>query len=247
MDAVSLYGVITGAALEILGIVLLWTRQRMGSHSVVAKSGIGIPAPRASPLPACTGELDVTRPARKTTSPERSAALPDWLHQSDAGSGKCIGLDNRSEHSATPRAVPRKVDAHLFMAWLNAGLKDGSIRVNEARAPVHFVEQGMLLVSPRIFREYANSHGDRLSASAVKSGAGDVDAARWIQRRVLRARWHLPGMDGTNFSSYRVMLGAQGERRLSGVLIFNPERFVSPVPPANPLLIPYVPEDELRS
>lgn len=133
------------------------------------------------------------------------------------------------------------------MAWLNAGLNDGIIRVNEARAPVHFVEQGMLLVSPRIFREYANSHGDRLSASAVKSGAGDADAARWIQRRVLRARWHLPGTDGTNFSSYRVMLGGKGEGRLSGVLIFNPERFVNPVPPANPLLIPYVPEDELRS
>ena len=39
--------------------------------------------------------------------------------------------------------------------WLADGLADGSIVVNQSGAPVHFVAQGMLLVSPAIFRDYA--------------------------------------------------------------------------------------------
>lgn len=247
MDAVGLGGAFTGATLVNLGIVLLWVRQRMGGHPTSANPAIHIPAPRAILLPALTGELDVTRPLRKPTSPERSAALPDWLHQSDAGSeaGKDRDSERGAEGAATPRAVPGNADARLFMLWLNSGLNDRSIRVNEARAPVHFVEEGMLLVSPRIFRERANSHRDSLGVPAAAGGDGGADAAQRIQRSVLRARWHLRGMDGTNFRSYRVMVGGKGEGRLSGVLIPNPERFVSAVPPVNPLLIPFFPENEV--
>ena len=246
MDAVGLGGVFTGATLVNLGIVLLWVRRRMGGHPTNANPAIPIPAPRAILLPALTGELDVTRPLRKPTSPERTAALPDWLHQSDAGSEAGTERDSErgAEDAAVPRAVPGNADAHLFMAWLDSGLTDGSIRVNQARAPVHFVEEGMLLVSPRIFREYANSQRDSLGVPAAQEGAGGVDAAQRIQRSVLRTRWHLRGNDGTNFRSYRVMLGGKGEGRLSGVLIPNPERFMSAVPPVNPLLIPLFPENE---
>ena len=46
-------------------------------------------------------------------------------------------------------------DGRHFWMWLAAGLADGSITVNQSGAPVHFVSQGMLLVSPAIFRDYA--------------------------------------------------------------------------------------------
>ena len=46
-------------------------------------------------------------------------------------------------------------DGRHFWMWLAAGLADGSIAVNQSGAPVHFVAQGMLLVSPAIFRDYA--------------------------------------------------------------------------------------------
>lgn len=41
------------------------------------------------------------------------------------------------------------------MAWLKEGLGDGTLPANRAGALVHFVDEGMLLVSPRIFREFA--------------------------------------------------------------------------------------------
>lgn len=42
-----------------------------------------------------------------------------------------------------------------FLNWLSAGLADGSIGVNQNQSVVHFIDQGMLLVSPAIFRDYA--------------------------------------------------------------------------------------------
>ena len=244
IDTLGIGGAITGATLVNLGIVLLWVNQRMGVSPTTANEGMQIPAARANPLPVFTGEPDVTRPVRETISPGRSAALPDWLHQSDTSSEEDKDRERGSEDALTPRAVTRNADAHRFMAWLNSGLNDGSIHINEARAPVHFVEEGMLLVSPRIFRDYAKSQKEIAGVPAAGENARGTDVARWIQRRVQRARWHVRGNDGSNFTSYRVMLGDKGEGRLSGVLIPNPERFVSPVPPDNPLLTPFFPDNE---
>ncbi|HFB2454416.1 TPA: MobH family relaxase [Neisseria gonorrhoeae] len=42
-----------------------------------------------------------------------------------------------------------------FLRWLADGLGDGSIAVNRSGATVHFIEQGMLLVTPTVFRDYA--------------------------------------------------------------------------------------------
>jgi hypothetical protein len=247
MDALGLGGALTGATLVNLGIMLLWVRWRVGVRTTIAHPGIGLPVPRMNPLPVFSGELDVMRPVRKPISPERNAALPDWMHQSDAGPDECkdSGRERRTEDITSPRDVAVNADAHRFMAWINSGLNDGSIRVNESHAPVHFVEEGMLLVSPRIFRDYANKQCVSFCAPAENDSARRADTARWIQRRVLLARWHVRGNDGTNFRSYRVMLGGKGEGRLYGVLIPSPERFVSPVLPANPLLIPFVPENEV--
>ncbi|ENS7363817.1 DNA-binding domain-containing protein [Neisseria gonorrhoeae] len=43
-----------------------------------------------------------------------------------------------------------------FLRWLADGLGDGSIAVNRSGATVHFIEQGMLLVTPAVFRDYAD-------------------------------------------------------------------------------------------
>ncbi|EMU4097771.1 TraI domain-containing protein, partial [Neisseria gonorrhoeae] len=40
-----------------------------------------------------------------------------------------------------------------FLRWLADGLGDGSIAVNRSGATVHFIEQGMLLVTPAVFRD----------------------------------------------------------------------------------------------
>ncbi len=79
--------------------------------------------------------------------------------------------------------------ARRFMGWLQQGLCDGTLRVNLAGAPVHFVDEGMLLVSPRIFREFAKHLGENSGRPA--NAPGEPDIGKSIQRQVLRAGWHL--------------------------------------------------------
>ncbi|MBE0624601.1 MAG: TraI domain-containing protein [Burkholderiales bacterium] len=126
--------------------------------------------------------------------------------------------------------------ARRFMAWLQQGLADGDLRVNEAGALVHFVTEGMLLVSPRIFREFAMRFGEEGDGGPAHAPA-EQDIGKFIQRQVLRADWHLRADKGVNILSYQVMRGERAVSRLSGVVIRDPARFVKPVPPINPLLV----------
>lgn len=126
--------------------------------------------------------------------------------------------------------------ARRFIGWLQQGLSDGTLRVNEAGALVHFVDEGMLLVSPRIFREFAKRFGEDGSGCGPRITADELDIGKSIQRQLLRAGWHLRADKGVNILTYQVMRGNRAVSRLSGVVIRNPARFVNPVPLVNPVL-----------
>lgn len=132
--------------------------------------------------------------------------------------------------------------ARRFIEWVQRGLSGGTLRVNVAGALVHFVDGGMLLVSPRIFREFVDRHGTLDHGGALVGAASEPDIGLFIQRQVLRAGWHLRTDQGVNFLSYQVMRGKRAVSRLSGVLIPDPERFIDPLPPVNPLLVRLVVE-----
>jgi hypothetical protein len=126
--------------------------------------------------------------------------------------------------------------ARRFIGWVQQGLSEGTLRVNEAGALVHFVKEGMLLVSPRIFREFAKRFGEDGNRGPANA-PGEPDIGKLIQRQVLRAGWHLRADKGINILTFQVMHGDRAVSRLSGVVIRNPARFVNPVPPINPLLV----------
>jgi hypothetical protein len=126
--------------------------------------------------------------------------------------------------------------ARRFIAWLRQGLGDGTLLANRAGAFVHFVDEGMLLVSPRIFREFAKRLTED-GESAEPNASGDADIGKVIQRQVLRAGWHVQADRGVNILTYQIMRGDRPASRLSGVVIPDPGRFIEAVPPANPLLV----------
>ncbi len=124
--------------------------------------------------------------------------------------------------------------AMRFMGWVQEGLASGELRFNESGALVHFVPEGMLLVSPRIFREFAKVHSEDGRGAAE---AGDeAQVGKGIQRQLLRAAWHVRADKGVNILTYQVVRGGRKISQLSGVVIEGPGRFVNPVPPANPVL-----------
>jgi hypothetical protein len=135
----------------------------------------------------------------------------------------------------TPEAAKR------FIAWVQRGLADGSMAYNETGAMVHFVDAGMLLVSPRIFKEFAALFGE--AGDGIPSDRSADKLGFGIQREVIRAGWHHYGPKKSNVLKYHVKRrnGTAGIV-LSGMVIRSPERFVNPVPVTNVMLIPVVEE-----
>lgn len=130
------------------------------------------------------------------------------------------------------RRVEPSPKALGFMRWLQQGLASREIKYNEASAPVHFTTEGMALVSPLIFKLYACELGPEAEADAV---------GLQIQREVIKAGWHrmnaVQGSGRVNILRYEVLgRGGTPVGKLSAVVLASPERWVLPVPPANPVL-----------
>jgi hypothetical protein len=119
------------------------------------------------------------------------------------------------------------------------GLADGSLKYNESGAPVHFVEAGMALVSPAIFREYALQFGEPPSVGRAAGKSGPERIGLSIQREVLRAGWHLPNpKDGTNIWTFLVSprRGTSRANKLSAVVLGDVRRWILDPRPPNPAL-----------
>ncbi|MCC6709924.1 MAG: DNA-binding domain-containing protein [Gammaproteobacteria bacterium] len=130
-------------------------------------------------------------------------------------------LDNLS--TAGPEG-PRR-----FMSWVHQGISNGSLPVNARGALVHGVEHGLLLVTPRIFREFIRHEGPGHDESN--------DAAKRLQRELLRAAWHLKAEGGVNFHVYAWKQHGRPTERIHGIVILAPERFFDQVPALNPALV----------
>jgi len=225
-----------------------------GSPSSVAAGGED--SATGGAVPATTPEnRDVPAGAAVAPTPELPVAEVEYLEDAEA-QRRALLSQRPAGGPAAPRmgapvslpqqavlteeGTPKAPDAALrFMGWLQQGLAEGSIRSNETGAWVHFVAEGMLLVSPRIFKEFARRFGEDGGGGIGDDGGAAVDEAdrgKAIQRQVLRAGWHLAADKGVNILAYQVVRGGRAVSQLSGVVIVRPERFVQPLPPANPVL-----------
>ena len=143
--------------------------------------------------------------------------------------------------SARNAPQPPSEAALRFMAWLQQGLAGGAIACNETGAMVHFVPEGMLLVSPRIFRHFAERFGEKGDGSPSTLAEDKVGTG--IQREVIKAGWHVLGSRKTNVHRYQVVRrNGRGGSFLSVMILRDPGRFIEPVPASNPHLVKVNPE-----
>jgi len=118
-------------------------------------------------------------------------------------------------------ALGKPVDlGQAFLAWLKAGLVSGELPINTVHARVHRVREGVLLVSPGIFRDY-----------------GIAVQAPWasIQKRFQKLRLHRKTPEGFNIWNYTVV-GERRTRELKGIVLDDPEKVFGPgvtLPPPN--------------
>ena len=124
-----------------------------------------------------------------------------------------------------------------FMDWLKAGLAQGTLSFNAIGAMVHFVKEGMLLVSPRIFQQFVSLVAEEAISPASTVTRDKKELERDIQKQLLNANWHLRSEKGRSILEYRVLRGGKPAASVFGIVIAQPERFVYPIPPDNPHLV----------
>lgn len=121
---------------------------------------------------------------------------------------------------AVDDAKPDEPEA--FIAWLRAGVNSGRLQLNQVNSLLHVVPEGLLLVSPKVFKVYA----------------GDADGRNWeyVQRRFVRRRWHRVHAAGKNIFEYEVK-GDRKSSRLKGIVVSEAGvRLGISLPEANPHL-----------
>jgi integrating conjugative element relaxase (TIGR03760 family) len=204
-------------------------------------SRIDIPAPR-SPSSA----------KKPLKPPTMTPAIPSGNADADDGlldQGDAVSASRRAKKPVNPSPTPIGIRdggppvaplavapklpgekeptelAIAFMTWIQQGLASGSLLYNEPGAQIHFVTQGMALVSPRIFREYALATNSDSNA---------------VQQQVIGAGWHVKESSSSNILHFAVNK-RDGTRagKLSAVVIHRPERWVNPLPPANACIVPF--------
>lgn len=193
------------------------------------------PAIHTKSAPDTATSIGQNKPAvRPLFSPPSAASAPASSPPRGISPDPVVLTPNLPElpqETARRKAEPSEV-AVAFMQWVQQGLAGRSLKYNESGAPVHFTAEGMALVSPLIFKLYARETGPESEADAM---------GLQVQREVIKAGWHRmgagQGRSKVNILRYEVQgRGGTSVGKLSAVVLSDPDRWVLPVPPPNPVL-----------
>ncbi len=106
---------------------------------------------------------------------------------------------------------------------------------------MHFVPEGMILITPKAFKEY-------LSTNAFVGSLGESkDALRALQREMQKAGYIMFNKkENTHFFKYQTQSEGALGAPMTCYLIPNPQAYLQPVPSPNPLLVKVaaVPKDD---
>ncbi|WP_341325875.1 MobH family relaxase [Methylotuvimicrobium sp. KM2] len=161
-------------------------------------------------LPSDDRALDESQPA----NPDPDAITTEQKSHTNAQSESAVPVNDETDDPA---------DA--FFAWLRNGIQNGEIKTNRPKARVHIVDDGVALMTPGIFQDYASAQTD-----------GRIDWAS-IQKKVLKKNWHVRDVHGLNVIKYQVEGGKKSAT--INVILFNDESLVfggKEPPTANPHL-----------
>lgn len=128
-------------------------------------------------------------------------------------------------------ASPAGPSGEHFIAWLRDGVATHRLVINDAKALVHTVAGTAYLVSPGIFRRYAQEHPE-VARLAKQEQLSDW---AWVQKRFERLGLHRKQDNGLNIWTCEVT-GARKSRRLHGYFLSETTSVFANVPADNPYL-----------
>lgn len=128
-------------------------------------------------------------------------------------------------NNTKPRKKAEKENepALRFIRWVQTSVADGSLIWNEQKAMVHFVKEGLLLVTPAIFKEFEKLHGQDGLGNMIKP---DAPQGSYIQQKVSATRWNLKKKGNINPIMYDIInTKNKTKSKLNGFVFPRPERW----------------------
>jgi len=212
-------------------------------------------APTAAPTVSTpTAGAEPASDPRAVRAGRHGSTVPsEFLEDSDCAAAMVQrpALEHRPpvQALAIPKTPPRprfkapgakvRPDAEAFFKWVQQGLGTGDLTYNETDSMVHFVDLGMALVSPKIFKIYLQTNP---YTAPRQDGQTELNA---LQNDLQRGGYILRTVNKTSFHHFRVKQadGTVGDGRLTMYIVPNPHAYIRPVPAANPLLVHEKPEE----
>ncbi len=103
-----------------------------------------------------------------------------------------------------------------FFQWLLKGIENHKIRVNEKNAAVHFTDQYLILVSPRVFLDYFKSFP--IKKTLYQDRANTKKPYTALQREIEALNIHRLSKSGKNINTVTVE-GSRNKSTLNGYLV----------------------------
>lgn len=173
------------------------------------------------------GEVSEPSPAPliETTQPFSD----DWQKE-ETWCAPSSSSDEPPAVKATAREKQNEKDEAIgteFLNWLIEGAAKGRIRINKADARLHIVPEGLLLVSPGIFRDYARAINQPHAWDRAQGG-------------FCRLGLHRRAEDDTNIFRYKVELPDgnhdKSTHTLKGIVMMDPQIVIKEEIQPNPIL-----------
>lgn len=138
-----------------------------------------------------------------------------------------------SEHSPSPHINENDQTSpgQQFMAWLITGIRNHTLRINDAKALVHTVDNTLFLVTPGLFQRYAQEH-PQLARLAKQDKLPDWG---WAQKHFEQLRQHRKQPNDLNIWTCNVQ-GSRKSSQLHGYLLLDPGDLLGEMALNNPYL-----------
>jgi len=195
--------------------------------------------PKPDPDTQSAADSYLNRPQRESADPRNADSVGQAIDLSLPLPPLAAGARSESKlvQEVTPPVATERPPAanssaagaiHSILAendvirWITEGIVGGRLKLNTADARIHVTTEGLLLVSPGIFRDF-----------------GGVDGWLGAQKRLLKLKAHRKNTDGTNIWTYRVVGERRSSAQLKGILIQDAgEKLGLHLPDPNPHLVP---------
>lgn len=118
-----------------------------------------------------------------------------------------------------------------FLTWLRDGIASRRLKINDAKALVHTVDDTAFLVTPGVFQRYLQEHPELVIFAKQEKTEG----WQWAQKQFERLRLHKKQTNGLNIWTCEVT-GPRKSRHLHGYLLNDSTSLFSEAPPNNPYL-----------